>query len=171
MHANQAKQMTRSLDRARGTAMEVPEAIAGEITASFDGVDATKAASNFSNICGEVGCGDLYWVYGILSQSVHPSVSTSNAYIEPESGALRLTPRLGYPASVQMIAHCLIWAQRDLDKILPDPAGAQGLEKLARAIGAVPVLPGYQPPAPPAPRGRGGSRTSGAGQPAPPGGS
>jgi hypothetical protein len=104
MHANQSKQMTRTFDRARGTAMEVPEAIAGEITASFDGVDATKAASNFSNICGEVGCGDLYWVYGILSQSVHPSVSTSNAYIEPESGALRLTPRLGYPASVGVSA-------------------------------------------------------------------
>ena len=78
-----------------------PEAVAGQITASFDGVDATKAAGNFSNICGEVGCGDLYWVYGILSQSVHPSVSTSNAYIEPESGALRLTPRLGYSASAQ----------------------------------------------------------------------
>ena len=119
MHANQSKQMTRTFDRARGTAMEVPEAIAGEITASFDGVDATKAASNFSKICGEVGCGDLYWVYGILSQSVHPSVSTSNAYIEPASGALRLTPRLGYPASVQMIAHCLIWAQRALDRLCP----------------------------------------------------
>jgi hypothetical protein len=113
-------------------------------------------------------CADLT---EILSQSVHPSVSTSNTYIEPESGALRLTPRLGYPASVQMIAHWLIWAQRDLDKVLPDPARAQGLEKLASAIGAVPVLPGYQPPTPPAPRGRGGSRTSGAGQPAPPGGS
>jgi hypothetical protein len=171
MHANQSKQVTSTFDRARGTAMEVPEAIAGEITASSDGVDATKAASNFSNICGEVGCGDLYWVYGILSQSVHPSVSTSNAYIEPASGALRLTPRLGYPASVQMIAYCLIWAQRDLDKVLRDPARAQGLEKLASAIGAVPVLPGYQPPAPPAPRGRGGSRTSGAGRPAPPAGS
>ncbi|HEU5390174.1 MAG TPA: metalloregulator ArsR/SmtB family transcription factor, partial [Streptosporangiaceae bacterium] len=59
----------------------------------------------------------------------------------------------------------------NLDKVLPDPARAQGLEKLASAIGAGPVLPGYQPPAPPAPRGRGGSRTSGAGQPAPPGGS
>ena len=158
MRANQSKQMTRTFDRARGTAMEVPEAIAGEITASFDGVDATKAASNFSKICGEVGCGDLYWVYGILSQSVHPSVSTSNAYIEAASGALRLTPRLGYPASVQMIARCVIWAQRALDRLVPDPARAQGLEKLASAIGAVPVLPGYQPPAPPTSRGPGGRR-------------
>jgi hypothetical protein len=33
-YANQSKQMTRTIDRARGTAMEVPEAIAGEITAS-----------------------------------------------------------------------------------------------------------------------------------------
>ena len=168
MHANQSKQMVRTFDRARGTAMEVPEAIAGEITASFDGVDVTKAASNFSRICGEVGCDDLYWVYGILSQSVHPSLSTSNAYIDPASGALRLTPRLGYPASVQMIAYCLIWAQRDLDRLVPDPARAQGLEKLARAIGAVPVLPGYQSAAPPASRGSGSSRSSGAGRPAPP---
>ena len=149
----------------------VPEAIAGEITASFDAIDATKAASNFSNICREVGCGDLYWVYGILSQSVHPSVSTSNAYIESASGALRLTPRLGYPASVQLIAHCLIWSQRALDRLLPDPARAQGLEKLASAIGAVPVLPGYQPPAPTPSRGSGGSRTSRAGRPARPAGS
>jgi hypothetical protein len=108
-----------------------------------------------------VGCGDLYWVYGILSQSVHPSLSTSNAYIEPATGALRLTPRLGYPESVQMIAHCLIWAQRDLDRLVPDPARAQGLEKLASAIGAVPVLPGYQPSAPPSPR---GSHNSGVGR-------
>ena len=42
--------------------MEVPEAIAGEITASFDGIDVTKAAGNFSNVCREVGCGDLYSV-------------------------------------------------------------------------------------------------------------
>jgi hypothetical protein len=81
-HANQSKQMKKTLDRARGTALEVPEEIAGEITASFDGIDATKAASNFSNICKEVGCGDLYWVYGILSQTIHPLVSTSNAYID-----------------------------------------------------------------------------------------
>jgi hypothetical protein len=111
------------------------------------------------------GCGDLYWLYGILSQSVHPSVSTSNAYIDPESCALRLTPRLGYPASVQMIAHCLIWAQRDLDKILPDLARAQGLEKLASAIGAVPELPGHQPRLRPR-RGPGAAPPSGVGGPA-----
>ena len=58
-----------------------------------------------------------------------------------------------------MIAYCLIWAQRDLDRLVPDPARAQGLEKLASAIEAVPVLPGYQPPAPP-PRGSSRSRTS-----------
>ena len=74
MHANQSKQMTRTFDMARGTAMQVPEAIAGEITASFDAIDATKAASNFSNICREVGCGDLYWVYGD-PEPVSPPVS------------------------------------------------------------------------------------------------
>ncbi|HUC23997.1 MAG TPA: DUF5677 domain-containing protein [Streptosporangiaceae bacterium] len=54
MHANQSKQMTKTFDRARGTAMEVPMVIAGEITASFDGVDVTKAASNFGKICGRL---------------------------------------------------------------------------------------------------------------------
>jgi hypothetical protein len=73
--------------------MGVPEAIAGQITASFDGVDVTKAASNFSNICRDVGCGDRYWVYGILSRFVHLSVFTSNAYIESASGALLLAAR------------------------------------------------------------------------------
>jgi hypothetical protein len=171
MYANQSKQMARTFERARGTAMEVPEAIAREITATFDGIDSTKAASNFSNICKEVGCSDLYWVYGILSQSVHPSVSTGNAYIEPGSGTLQLTPRLGYPDSVQMIAHCLIWSQQALDRVVPDPARAQGLEKLASAIGAVPVLPAYRPSAPPAQRDSGGPRMSRAGRPVPSAGS
>lgn len=144
-----------------GTALEVPQAIVDEITASFDGIDETKAASIFADICGQVGCDDLYRVYGVLSQTVHPSVSTSNTYIDP-SGAFRLTPRLGHTANVQLVAHCLIWAQRAFDHLLPNPSRAQGLQKLASAIEAIPVLPDYQPPAAGASgRGRGRRRRPG----------
>jgi hypothetical protein len=159
MLANQSKQMRKWLEKTRDMTLEVPQAIAGEITASLDGIDETKAASIFSDICGQVGCGDLYGVYGIWSQAVHPSVSTSNAYIEPSSGALQLTPRFSHPANVQLVAHCLIWAQRAFDRLLPDPSRAQGLKNLASAIQAIPVLPDYQPPAPPEADATGGRRS------------
>ena len=159
MLANQSKQMRKWLEKTRDTTLEVPQAIAGEITASFDGIDETKAASIFSDICGQVGCGDLYGVYGIWSQTVHPSMSTSNAYIDPASGALQLTPRSSHPANVQLVAHCLIWAQRAFDRLLPDPSRAQGLKNLANAIQAIPVLPDYQPPAPPQADASGGRRS------------
>ena len=119
MLANQSKQMKKWLEKTRDTALEVPQEIAGVITASFDGIDETKAASIFSDICRQVGCRDLYQVYGIWSQTVHPSVSTSNAYIEPSSGLLQLTPRLSHPANITLVAHCLIWAQRAFDRLLP----------------------------------------------------
>jgi hypothetical protein len=149
MLANQSKQMKKWLEKIRDTALEVPQDIAGEITASFEGIDETKAASIFSDVCGQVGCGDLYGVYGIWSQTVHPSVATSNAYIDPSSGALQLTPRLSHQANVTLVAHCLIWTQRAFDRLLPDPTRAQGLKNLASAIQAIPVLPDYQPTAPP----------------------
>lgn len=151
MLANQSKQMRKWLDKTRDTTLEVPQEIAGEITASFDGIDETKAAGIFSDICRQVGCGDLYAVYGIWSQTVHPSLATSNAYVDPSSGVLRLAPGHDHSSNVSLVAHCLIWAQRALDRLLPDPARAQGLENLASAIQAIPVLPGYQPPAPPQP--------------------
>jgi hypothetical protein len=92
MLANQSKKMRKWLEKTRDTALEVPQDIAGEITASLEGIDETKAASIFSDICKQVGCEDLYGVYGIWSQTVHPSASTSGVYIDP-SGSLQLTPR------------------------------------------------------------------------------
>jgi hypothetical protein len=111
MLANQSKQMKKWLEKIRDTALDVQQHIAGEITASFEGIDETKAANIFSDICGQVGCGDLYGVYGIWSQTVHTSVSTINAYVDPASGTLHLTPRLSHPANVTRTAHCVIWAQ------------------------------------------------------------
>lgn len=50
---------------------------------------------------------------------------------------------------IQLSAHYLIWAQRALDRLLPDPSRAQELKNLPSAIQAIPVLPDYQPPAAP----------------------
>jgi hypothetical protein len=159
MFANQSRQTRKWLDRNRGTALEVPQDIVAEITDNFEGIDETNAVSIFSDICRQVGCMDLYGVHGFWSQTVHPSVATSNAYIAPSSGALQITPRLDHPANVTLVAYCLIWAQRAFDRLLPDPARAQGLENLAGAIQAIPVLPDYQPPTPPKTDASGGRRS------------
>lgn len=145
MLANQSKQMKKWIQKTRNTSLEVPDAIAGEIIESFTGIDETKAASIFSDICAQVDCEDLYAVYGIQSQTVHPSVATSNTYTDPSSGTLLLAPRSSHHASITLIAHCLIWAQRALDRLLPTPSRAAELEKLASAITARPILPGYHP--------------------------
>ncbi|MDQ2812353.1 MAG: DUF5677 domain-containing protein [Actinomycetota bacterium] len=142
--ANQSKQMKSWLQKTRNTSLEVPQAISEEITESFTGIDETKAASIFNDICRQVDCDDLYAVYGIQSQTVHPSATTSNTYIDP-SGRLLLTPRLSHHANVTLVAHCLIWAERALDRLLPGPSRAEELEKLACAIQARPALPGYHP--------------------------
>jgi len=159
MLANQSKQMKKWLERTRGTALHVLDEIAGEITASFDGIDEAKAAGIFSDICRQVGCEDLYGVYGMWSQTVHPSVATSNTYIDSSSGFLQLTPRNNHPANVTLIAYCLVWAQRAFDRLLPDPSRVQGLKNLASAIQAVPVLPDYRPPAQPQAGASGGRRS------------
>jgi hypothetical protein len=92
VRANHSKQMRKWLGKTRNTTLEVPPEIAGEITASFDGIDEAKATGFFSDVCRQVGCEDLCAVYGIWSQTVHPSLATSNTYIDPGSGALRLAP-------------------------------------------------------------------------------
>jgi Family of unknown function (DUF5677) len=60
VRANQSKQMRRWLGKTRNTALEVLPEIAGEITASFDGIDEAKATGFFSDVCRQVGCEDLY---------------------------------------------------------------------------------------------------------------
>ena len=149
IRANQSKQMRKWLDKTRNTTLEVRPEIAGEITATFVGIDEAMATGFFSDICHQVGCEDLYVVYGLWSQTVHPSLATSNTYVDPASGALRLTPAHDHSFNVMLVAHCLIWAQRALDRQLPDPDRAQGLQNLASAIQVIPVLPDYRPPAAP----------------------
>ena len=71
----------------------MPPEIAGEITATFVGIDEAKAAGFFSDIRQEVGCEDLYVVYGTWSQTVHPSLATSNTYVDPASPQASGSPR------------------------------------------------------------------------------
>jgi Family of unknown function (DUF5677) len=149
VRANQSKQMRKWLGKTRNTTLKVPPEIAGEITASFDGIDEANATGFFSDVCRQVGCEDLYAVYGIWSQTVHPSLATSNAYTDPDSGALRLAPTRDHSSDVMLVAHCLVWAQRALDRLLPDPDRAEGRQNLATAIQAIPVLADYHPPASP----------------------
>jgi hypothetical protein len=67
--------------------------------------------------------------------------------VDSTSGLLRLTPAHDHSSNVMLIAHRLIRAQRAFDRLLPDQGCAQGLENLASAIQAIPVLPDYRPPA------------------------
>jgi len=52
MIANQSKQMKNWLQKTRDTALEVPQAIAAGITASFTGIDEAKAARLLIGIYG-----------------------------------------------------------------------------------------------------------------------
>jgi hypothetical protein len=92
-----------------------------------------------------------------MHRPIHGTAPHAITFIGAAPNTFRLTPRLGHTANVQMVAHCLIWAQR-FDRLLSGPSRAQGLQKLASAIQGIPVLPDYQPPA--APAGASGPRTS-----------
>jgi hypothetical protein len=148
MLANQSRQMKTWLRNTTNTTLVVPQAIAEEITSSFAGIDETKAVKMFRDICQQIDGEDLYAVYGIQSQSVHPTTATSSTYIDT-SGNLRITPATDHRANISLIAHCLIWAERAIDRQLPGASRADELERLARSIKARPVLPPYHPvPAP-----------------------
>jgi Family of unknown function (DUF5677) len=142
MNASQAKQVKRWLTNTEGTGLVVPPAIADEMTDSFTGIDESTALRTFKDVCAQIDADSLYAVYGALSSSVHPTITTSNIFID-KMGRLSLTPLGGY-SSVALVAHCLIWAERDLDRITPNAPQADGLEKLARAINARPSLPPYR---------------------------
>lgn len=160
--ANQSKRMKKWVDRTtKESSLAVPPEIASELMDGFDGIDEEKALKQFDRICREVGVEDLYSAYGFLSNFVHPTTTTSNIYCDP-SHNLRLAPppELG-ENNISLITHCLIWAERDFDRLTPGHPKADGLEKLASSVKAVPVLPPYRtlPPPPSQPRRRKRGRT------------
>jgi Family of unknown function (DUF5677) len=144
MPASQSRQMKTWLRNTRDTTLAVPQALADEITDSFAGIDESAAIKMFRDICRQVDCEDLYAVYGIQSQTVHPTIATSNTYVDT-SGNLRITPAADHQANMSLIAHCLIWAGRAMDSQLAGTSRADELERLARCVEARPVLPAYHP--------------------------
>lgn len=145
LEASQARQVRNWLDQAAETALTVPPDVAKVLTDSFEGIDEAAAVKAFKTVCEQVDSQDLYAVYGFQCQYVHPSITTSNAYRDP-LGQLSLVPAGdGHPNNISIIAHCLIWAERDFDRLVPRRSRAEELEKLARSIDARPTLPPYHP--------------------------
>lgn len=152
--ANQSKRMKSWVERTKNTPLVVPADIVGELADSSEGIDEGKALKQFESICKQVGTEELYVVYGFLCNFVHPTSMTSNVYCDA-TGKLQLVPLLD-PSSgnVTLIAHCLIWAERDFDRLTPGQPRADDLDRVANSINAVPMLPPYHPLPPAGPRRR-----------------
>lgn len=154
--ANQAKRMETWLHRTTTeSSLSIPEEIASRLRDSFKDFEEAQALKQFDKICNEVRTEDLYAAYGYLSSFVHPTTTTSNMYCD-SSGNLTLSPLQKDEDYISLVASCLIWTERDFDRLTPDHPKADGLERLASSIQAVPVLPKYRaiPPAPKKKRGR-----------------
>lgn len=155
--ANQAKRMGTWLHRTTTkSSLSVPDEIASLLRESLKDFQETEALKQFDKICSEVRTEDLYAAYGYLSSFVHPTTTTSNMYCDT-SGNLTLSPLQRDEDYISLVASCLIWTERDLDRLIPGSPKAEGLGKLASSVQAVPVLPQYRaiPPEPKKKRGRG----------------
>jgi hypothetical protein len=149
--ASQEKQVQRSVRTAREAKLSLPAEVEAQISAEgAEGpIDVTQAYRSFKRVCEEVGGLSLYFVYGVESQFVHPSLLTINAYTDPSPGPgreiLLTRPRPGdhHRHSFYLLAQCLIWSGRDLERLAPDPEVATGLEALAKQIEAATTLPPY----------------------------
>jgi hypothetical protein len=130
-------------------------------------VDTSKAYATFRAVCQDINALGLYFIYGVESQFIHPSLLTINAYCDPSADPSRAAlttsplPSDHHRHSFYLIAMCLIWSGRDLERLIPDSVHAAGLETLAVQIEAARTLPPYQPP--PAPMGRTGKQRPAAG--------
>jgi hypothetical protein len=149
--ANQEEQVSRSVRTARTANLELPAVAEEQIAADGPPVDVSKAYRTFRSVCEQVDVLDLYFIYGIESQFVHPSVMTINAYCDPSRGSgreiLTTAPRPGdhHRHTFYLLACCLIWAGRDLRRLLPNPEKAARLAALAAQIEAATALPQFQP--------------------------
>ena len=146
--ANQSKRIKGWLKNAAGTSLSVSPGVVSELMSDLPGIDERKAVRTFQEICNQIDAQDLYAVYGIQSLFVHPTITTSNMYCDTSENDARLTLTPGGEsggANISMVAHYLIWAGRAFDRLTPGQPRREGLEKLAQAIEARPVLPAYHP--------------------------
>jgi hypothetical protein len=113
---SQAAQVDRSVKTAREAALELAPEIERAMEATR--TDEKKAAQAFRKICEELGILDLYFVYGVESQFVHPSVLTINSYAT--ASGLTLAPQGDiHRGNFALLAPCLIWSGRALDRLVP----------------------------------------------------
>ena len=155
--ANQAAQVSRSVRTAHDASLALGPEIEQAMDATTARTDEKKATRVFRKVCEELGILDLYSIYGVESQFVHPSVLTINAYSGPpgQRPALRLAPEGDlHRGNFALLAPCLIWSGRALDRLVPGQPKAQQLEALAKSMGAAAVLPPCQPVPPAARKGR-----------------
>lgn len=106
--------------------------------------DEAKAVGAFKTICKELGVLELYFVYGVESGFVHPSLVGINSYIDNRGKPTNEPQRVIYGSNMSLLAYCLIWANRDLDSLTPDHRKSDGLERLAKTVKAIPALPAYR---------------------------
>jgi len=142
----QAEQTRKFLQRASEASMRVPEDVVRECHDRAVFVSDAEAASTFQDICRRMAVLDLYAVYGMESAFVHPSLLVINTYgCEVDGGpALSVKPYVDiHRGNIPLLAHCLLWANWDLDDLTDDQRKRAGLEKLAAAVGVPPRLPDY----------------------------
>jgi hypothetical protein len=149
--ANQEKRIKTWFKHAEGTSLVVPPELVTELTTGYPQIDEAKTVRTFEHVCKEIDALDLYAVYGIHSLFVHPTITTSNIYCNTSGDEPMLTLEPGgdgHAANISLIAHCLIWAGRDFDRLTPGQPRAEGLERVAHEIMARPTLPAHHPVAP-----------------------
>jgi Family of unknown function (DUF5677) len=160
--ASQSKRVDQTIKTAREAQMALSRDVERQMRAAAETpISETKAIGQFRTVCKELGLLELYFVYSVESGFVHPSIATINTYIDADGNLATRPQRKTHETNVEMLAYCLIWANRDFDMLTPGQPRTRELENLARSVQAAPVLPPYRP-APPPPqrpkRGRGGRR-------------
>jgi Family of unknown function (DUF5677) len=153
MMAAQAVSVRKSVKTAHEAAVVLPPDVDRELNAASAPIDESKAVRQFRKVCEDLGLLELYFIYGVESGFVHPSLVTINAYAEGPS-KLTTEPQPGLDRGTPLLlAQCLIWARRDLDRLLPGRSDAVGLDALAQSIDSR-LLPPYRPAPAAAPAGR-----------------
>jgi hypothetical protein len=162
--ASQSGNVARHINLVQEAKMSLsPEIEQAMLEAAKDLPSEEQAVGHFKNVCKQLDVLELYFVYGVESGFVHPSLVTVNSYLD-NSGMLANEPqRVIHRSNMSLMAYCLIWANRDLDKLMPGQPRSEELERLAESVDAVPMLPAYREVPPPPPpnkrkRGRGGRR-------------
>jgi hypothetical protein len=162
--ASQSGNVARHINVAQEAKMFLtPEIEQGMLDAAKKVPNEEKAVGHFKDVCKQLGLLELYFVYGVESGFVHPSLVTVNSYLDNSGNPTKEPQRIIHRSNMALLAYCLIWANRDLDKLMPGHPRADELERLAKSVEAVPMLPPYRVVPPQAPtnkkkRGRGGRR-------------